>query len=75
MHKQGGGGGGRIQAIVYDWLKLLEEGKEICATFFDYQKAFDSVPHHPLMEKLLSLDIPTSPDGYPIISLVDHSRL
>ena len=46
-----------LLAIVDDWLKLLEEGKEICATFFDYQKAFDSVPHRPLMEKLLSLDL------------------
>ena len=43
--------------IVDDWLRLLEEGKEICATFFDYRKAFDSVPHHPLMEKLFSLNM------------------
>ena len=43
--------------IVDDWLKLLEEGKEICVTFFDYQKAFNSVPHRPLMEKLFALNL------------------
>ena len=27
------------------------------AIFFDYRKAFDSVPHHPLLNKLKSLGI------------------
>ena len=35
-----------------DWLRCLEEGNDICAVFFDYQKAFDSVPHRPLVVKL-----------------------
>lgn len=46
-----------LLSIVDDWLRLLEEGKEICATFFDYRKAFDSVPHRPLMDKLSSLNL------------------
>ena len=40
-----------------DWLTMLESGKDICAVFFDYRKAFDSVPHRPLMEKLSSLGL------------------
>ena len=46
-----------LLSIVDDWLRLLEEGKEICATFLDYRKAFDSVPHRPLMDKLSSLNL------------------
>ena len=47
---------------VDDWLKALEEGKEICAVFFDYRKAFDTVPHRPLIDKLRALDL-----NYPIV--------
>lgn len=39
------------------WFELLEEGKDICAVFFDYRKAFDSVPHWPLLRKLISLNV------------------
>lgn len=34
-----------------DRLKCLEDGN-VCAVFFDYRKAFDSVPHRPLVVKL-----------------------
>ena len=27
---------------VDEWLKEMEEGKEICAVFFNYKKAFDT---------------------------------
>ena len=37
------------------WLQALEAGHDICAVFFDFRKAFDSVPHMPLMEKINSL--------------------
>ena len=36
------------------WLKELED---ICAVFFDFRKAFDSVPHLPLMCKVHSLGL------------------
>ena len=32
-----------------DWFKALENSFEVCAVFFDFQKAFDSAPHVPLM--------------------------
>ena len=38
-------------AVLHDWLKALDDGYEICIVFFDVQKAFDSVPQIPLLEK------------------------
>ena len=39
------------------WLQALEVGNDVCAVFFDFRKAFDSVPHLPLMKKLRSLGL------------------
>ena len=39
-------------ATVDNWLKILEQGCEIGAVFFDVRKVFDSVPHKALMSKL-----------------------
>ena len=44
-----------IQALLTatnDWLEMMESGIEAAAVFFDFTKAFDSVPHKPLIEKL-----------------------
>ena len=41
-----------LLSTTHDWFKLLEEGKDICAIFLDYRKAFDSVPHRTLIDKL-----------------------
>ena len=43
-----------------DWLKTMESGKEICAVFFDYGKAFNTVPHQPLLAKLEDLELGSS---------------
>ena len=40
-----------------DWLKELELGNDVCAIFFDFRKAFDSVPHEPLLRKLSTLNL------------------
>ena len=39
-----------------DWLKSLD-GNDMCAIFFDYRKAFDSVPHRTLIVKLWPLAV------------------
>ena len=46
-----------LTAVLHDWLKALDDGYEICIVFFDVQKAFDSVPHIPLLEKLANISI------------------
>ena len=40
-----------------DWLQNLEAGKEVGAVFFDFEKAFDRVPHEPLLSKHVSLGL------------------
>ena len=40
-----------------DWLKMMESGIEAAAVFFDFTKAFDSVPHKPLIEKLQAIGL------------------
>ena len=34
-----------LHVAVDVWHRFLEEGTDICTVFFDYRKAFDSIPH------------------------------
>ena len=55
-------------ATVNEWLKILEDGLEVCAVFLDYRKAFDSVPHRMLIAKLEELHL----DPYLISWVADY---
>ena len=44
-------------SATHDWLTQLDQNKEICCVFFDLQKAFDTVSHRRLMEKLKQLHL------------------
>ena len=44
-----------LLSVTEEWLSELECGKEVCAVFFDYRKAFDSVPNLPLLKNLENL--------------------
>ena len=44
-------------SLTHEWLKELDNGNEICSIFFDLRKAFDSVPHMHLIDKLSSLQL------------------
>ena len=35
----------------HNWLETMEKGKEVEAIFFDFKKAFDTVPHEALLDK------------------------
>ena len=56
-------GRGTVTALlstIHEWLQLLEAGQDICAIFLDYRKAFDSVPHAPLIDKLVATGLHTN---------------
>ena len=53
-------GKGTVTALLsttHSWFQFLENNKDVCAVFLDYRKAFDSVPHRPLLEKMSQLSI------------------
>jgi len=41
--------------VLDDWHRALDQGNEVCVVFFDVSKAFDTVPHLPLFQKLIEI--------------------
>ena len=58
-----------LLSATHDWLSQLDQNKDICCVFFDFQKAFDTVPHKSLMERLSQLNL------HPLILRWIHSYL
>ena len=50
---------GALALAVDQWHRQLEECNDICTVFFDYQKAFDTVPHCHLLFQLETLGVNT----------------
>ena len=43
--------------VVHNCSQALDQGYEVCAVFFDISKAFDTVPHLPLLETMERLGL------------------
>ena len=43
--------------VVDDWSRTLDQGFEVCIVFFDISKAFDTVPHLPLLQQMEKLGL------------------
>ena len=44
-------------STIHIWLNALDSGNEIATVFFDFKKAFDTVPHSLLIDKLRKLQL------------------
>ena len=47
-----------LMVAVHHWHHFLERKQQVLCVFFDIRKAFNSVPHQALLNKLSSLDVP-----------------
>jgi len=48
---------GALLSATHAWHLALEAGNEVCCVFLDLTKAFDKVPHKPLLQKLEEIGI------------------
>ena len=48
---------GALLTATHAWHQALEVGHDVCCVFLDLSKAFDTVPHLPLLDRLISIGI------------------
>ena len=48
---------GALFTAVENWHSGLESGNDVCAVFFDFKMAFDTVSHNLLLKKLSALGL------------------
>ena len=46
-----------LLSFTHDCHRALDNGNELCSIYFDLSKAFDTVPHIPLINKLASMQV------------------
>ena len=49
--------GSALLTVTDEWHQILEQNAEVGTVFFDRKKAFDTVPHRRLLNKLASMDL------------------
>lgn len=55
--RPGRGTGNAIASATSTWFRYLEDRSDVCVAFFDFAKAFDTIPHQALSNKISSLGI------------------
>ena len=56
-----------LAATIHDWHSHLDVGRDVATVLFDFKKAFDTVPHGRLLEKLSQVHLCTY-----VVDLIDN---